>query len=154
ARSWQEVLEPFVGDRWRLAELTVNYRTPAEIMAVAAEALRKVDPALQPPRSVRETGVPPWEETIAGDRLVGRLSELVDRELAAGVGAARGAGARPGGRRGDRAGAGGARRGGPARARRPVRGADQGYSAARSDPRRTAARRRRLTAGDWMVCQP
>ncbi|WP_286902025.1 ATP-binding domain-containing protein [Thermocrispum sp.] len=83
ARSWQEVLEPFVGDRWRLAELTVNYRTPAEIMAVAAEALRKVDPALQPPRSVRETGVPPWEETIAGDRLVGRLSELVDRELAA-----------------------------------------------------------------------
>ena len=37
--SWQELLAPYVADRWRLAELTVNYRTPAEIMAVAAEVL-------------------------------------------------------------------------------------------------------------------
>ena len=30
---------PYVADRWRLAELTVNYRTPAEIMALAATVL-------------------------------------------------------------------------------------------------------------------
>ncbi|HSS40789.1 MAG TPA: histidine phosphatase family protein, partial [Polyangia bacterium] len=29
AASWGGVLAPHVGDRWRLAELTVNYRTPA-----------------------------------------------------------------------------------------------------------------------------
>jgi len=81
AKSWHEVLEPFVGDRWRLAELTVNYRTPAEIMAVAADALRKVDPELEPPKSVRETGVPPWEASVPAAELADRLSELVAREL-------------------------------------------------------------------------
>ncbi|WP_117212816.1 HelD family protein [Allorhizocola rhizosphaerae] len=60
ASSWGDVLSPYVGDRWRLAELTVNYRTPAEIMAFAAEeALAHIDPSLKPPRSVRETGVQP-----------------------------------------------------------------------------------------------
>ncbi|MGH3469727.1 MAG: ATP-binding domain-containing protein, partial [Thermocrispum sp.] len=81
ASSWQQMLEPYVADRWRLSELTVNYRTPAEIMAVAAEVLAKVDPALEPPTSVRETGVPPWELTLPADELPARLPELVEREL-------------------------------------------------------------------------
>jgi hypothetical protein len=51
---------PLAGDRWRLARLTVNYRTPAEIMAAAAPLLAAIDPGQQPPRSVRETGMPPW----------------------------------------------------------------------------------------------
>ncbi len=60
ASSWDSVLTPYVSDRWRLAELTVNYRTPAEIMAfAAAKALAHIDPELEPPRSVRETGVQP-----------------------------------------------------------------------------------------------
>ena len=37
--SWRQMLEPYVADRWRLAELTVNYRTSAEIMNVAAAVL-------------------------------------------------------------------------------------------------------------------
>ena len=57
AASWAEALGPFVGDRWRLAPLTVNYRTPAEIMAVAADVLAAIDPQARPPRSVRESGV-------------------------------------------------------------------------------------------------
>ena len=32
ASSWAEVLRPHLGDSWRLEELTVNYRTPAEVM--------------------------------------------------------------------------------------------------------------------------
>ena len=56
-RPGSRCFEPYVADRWRLAELTVNYRTPAEIMAVAADVLAAIDPALQPPRSVRSTGV-------------------------------------------------------------------------------------------------
>jgi DNA helicase IV len=62
--SWGQVFEPYVADRWRLAELAVNYRTPAEIMAVAAEVLAKIDPELRPPRSVRESGVPPWTRAV------------------------------------------------------------------------------------------
>ena len=37
---------PYLQDRWRLAELTINYRTPAEIMAVAADVLAAIDPGL------------------------------------------------------------------------------------------------------------
>ncbi len=58
--SWGEALDPYLGDRWRLAPLTVNYRTPAEVMAVAADVLAQIDPALETPRSVRESGRQPW----------------------------------------------------------------------------------------------
>ncbi len=63
--SWSDALGPFVGDRWRLAPLTVNYRTPAEIMAVAADVLAQINPEATPPRSVRETGTAPWRLRVA-----------------------------------------------------------------------------------------
>ncbi len=59
ARSWAEMLDPYVKGRWHEELLTVNYRTPAEIMAVAADVLASVAPGEQPPESVREEGVPP-----------------------------------------------------------------------------------------------
>ncbi|MGW4292061.1 HelD family protein, partial [Micromonospora chersina] len=80
--SWQEALAPYVADRWRLEELTVSYRTPAEIMAVAAEVLAEIDPALRPPRSVRASGVPPWDRSVAADRLAAELVEATTREAA------------------------------------------------------------------------
>jgi DNA helicase IV len=58
--SWAQALEPHLGDRWRLAQLTINYRAPAEVMDLAAGVLAAIDPELAPPRSVRETGVRPW----------------------------------------------------------------------------------------------
>jgi DNA helicase IV len=67
--SWQNLLGPHVADRWRPAELTVSYRTPAEIMAVAAKVLTRIDPRLEPPRSVRYSGIEPWDETGSLDRL-------------------------------------------------------------------------------------
>ena len=59
ARSWAQMLDPYVKGRWHEEFLTVNYRTPAEIMAVAADVLALVAPGEQPPESVREEGVPP-----------------------------------------------------------------------------------------------
>jgi DNA helicase IV len=59
ARSWAQMLDPYVRGRWREELLTVNYRTPAEIMTVAADVLASVAPGEQPPESVREEGVPP-----------------------------------------------------------------------------------------------
>ena len=41
--SWDRVLAPHLGNRWRLDRLTINYRTPAEIMAVAADVLAEID---------------------------------------------------------------------------------------------------------------
>ncbi len=78
--SWAKTLEPYVGDRWRLATLTVNYRTPAEIMDLAATVLARIDPTLRPPRSVRSSGVEPWRETLAADEFGDRLGELARKE--------------------------------------------------------------------------
>jgi DNA helicase IV len=81
ATSWEQMLGPYLGDRWRLAGLTINYRTPAEIMAVAADVLAAIDPALELPRSVRESGAVPW-------RLEAEPAELADLVAAAAARAA------------------------------------------------------------------
>jgi len=58
-RSWRSMLDRFARGRWREERLTVNYRTPSEIMAVAADVLASVAPDQVPPESVRSEGVPP-----------------------------------------------------------------------------------------------
>lgn len=56
--DWVATLEPFVGDRFRLHELTVNYRTPAEIMEYA-DAVRVAGGGGDGASiSIRSTGVP------------------------------------------------------------------------------------------------
>jgi DNA helicase IV len=77
ARSWAQMLDPYVKGRWREELLTVNYRTPAEIMAVAADALAAVAPGERPPESVREEGVPP--RAVRG---LARTAAVVAEELA------------------------------------------------------------------------
>ncbi|RFU84313.1 helicase [Streptomyces triticagri] len=77
--SWETILEPYVQDRWELVRLGVNYRTPAEIMDLAAGVLRAEAPAFEPPRSVRSTGVPPWTKQ-AGD-LPDAVADAVARDL-------------------------------------------------------------------------
>lgn len=83
AGSWAEVLAPHVGDRWRLTELTIGYRTPAEIMALAAGLLRRIDPALRAPRAVRSGGVRPWARRVAPDQVAGAVAAAVRDALAA-----------------------------------------------------------------------
>ncbi len=86
--SWQEVLGPNVADRWKLERLTINYRTPAEIAAVAADVLAAIDPELHPPRPVRETGIFPWQTQAPPGKLADLLSELT-REESSAIGAGR-----------------------------------------------------------------
>ncbi|MCP3805425.1 AAA family ATPase [Allokutzneria sp. A3M-2-11 16] len=82
AESWEQVLAPHMENRWRMEELTVNYRTPAEIMRVATAVLREFAPPIAEPKSVRSTGVPPWSLPVTTDDLPARLAELVEKELA------------------------------------------------------------------------
>ena len=44
ASSWARVLRPYARQGFRVEELTVNYRTPAEIMTVAEPVLAAIDP--------------------------------------------------------------------------------------------------------------
>ena len=56
--SWQERLERIGFDQIRLAALSINYRTPAEIMAEAEPVILSVLPDANVPTSIRSTGVP------------------------------------------------------------------------------------------------
>ncbi|MBO0802647.1 MAG: ATP-binding domain-containing protein [Nocardiopsaceae bacterium] len=67
ARSWKSMLDRFIPGRWREERLTVNYRTPSEIMAVAADVLASVAPGELPPESVRSEGVPPKAIRVSGE---------------------------------------------------------------------------------------
>ncbi|MFC8424241.1 HelD family protein [Streptomyces sp. NPDC057236] len=73
--SWADILTPFVEDRWEHTRLGVNYRTPAEIMDVAAAVVRAEHPGFEPPGSVRSTGVRPWAR--ATDDLPGAVAGAV-----------------------------------------------------------------------------
>ncbi|MFE2061870.1 HelD family protein [Streptomyces sp. NPDC059467] len=74
--SWSEILEPYVEDRWDHTRLGVNYRTPSEIMDLAAAVVRTENPDFEPPSSVRSTGVPPWIRQ-AHDDLPGAVEKAV-----------------------------------------------------------------------------
>lgn len=73
--SWSKILEPYVEDRWDHTRLGVNYRTPSEIMDLAAAVVRAEHPGFEPPSSVRSTGVRPWVR--ATDDLPGAVEKAV-----------------------------------------------------------------------------
>jgi DNA helicase IV len=82
ARSWGEMLDPYVKGRWREERLTVNYRTPAEIMAVAAGVLAAVTPGEEPPESVREEGERPRAIRAGpGGEFGAEVARVVEQEL-------------------------------------------------------------------------
>ena len=56
--SWQERLERIGFDRINLASLSINYRTPEEVMAEAEPVIRAVLPDANVPASIRSSGVP------------------------------------------------------------------------------------------------
>ncbi|MEV6624132.1 UvrD-helicase domain-containing protein [Amycolatopsis sp. NPDC051106] len=76
ASSWDDVLRPYVRDRRHLVRLSVNYRTPAEIMAATTDLLAAHHPGTTPPRSVRSTGEPPWRLGTTRAELPGVVAEL------------------------------------------------------------------------------
>ena len=80
AHSWADALEPFVGERFSLDELTVNYRTPAAIAEAAVDVARAAGLALSAPRAVRD-GEPPIVTRSDDAGLAGAVLEQVRTEL-------------------------------------------------------------------------
>jgi hypothetical protein len=74
------MLEPYVPGRWAYRSLSVNYRTPAEIMTVAAALLAEFAPGVEPPESVRACGVQPWSRRVTEDELPAAIEEFVRDE--------------------------------------------------------------------------
>jgi DNA helicase IV len=80
ATSWAAMLERYVPARWVYRSLPVNYRTPAEIMTVAAALLAEFAPDVRPPESVRASGVQPWSRRVTDDELASAIEEFVRDE--------------------------------------------------------------------------
>jgi superfamily I DNA/RNA helicase len=58
AESWQERLARIGLDPVTIARLTINYRTPTEVMAEAEPIIRAVVPDANVPTSIRSSGIP------------------------------------------------------------------------------------------------
>lgn len=86
--DWATTLAPFVGERFRTHQLTVNYRTPAEVMEYADELLAEIDPEASSSVAIRETGVPVRhlpagtdpEEVRASLQSDGRMVAIIDAD--------------------------------------------------------------------------
>ncbi|WP_426718415.1 HelD family protein [Corynebacterium auriscanis] len=96
--TWEATLRPFVGDRWQLHELTVNYRTPRDIAEVANELLPSIAPDQVGATPLRDSGTGirhfplgqlraalTGARTAAGDGLVGVIFSKDDAEVSATV---------------------------------------------------------------------
>ena len=82
--SWDEILERLPAKREpHRTELTLGYRLPAPIMAMAARVLRHAAPELRPPRSVREDGAEPLVRRAESGRLAQTVAAVTRIERAA-----------------------------------------------------------------------
>ncbi|MFE5481676.1 RNA polymerase recycling motor ATPase HelR [Streptomyces sp. NPDC056527] len=75
--SWRERLERVGLDRIEMASLSVNYRTPEEVMAVAEPVIRAALPDANVPSSIRSSGIPVAHGSVA------ELHSVLDGWLAA-----------------------------------------------------------------------
>jgi DNA helicase IV len=81
ANAWSDVLAPHVGDRWTLAELTVNYRTPEQVMDLAASVLAAGGSSVQAPTSARVGRFEPEFSRLDSDVYDSPdLAKIVERE--------------------------------------------------------------------------
>jgi DNA helicase IV len=77
--SWSATLRPYVGERATIETLTVNYRTPAQLMTLATSVLRETGLRQPPPISARTTE---WDPVFtAVPDVVDAVAEIVREEL-------------------------------------------------------------------------
>lgn len=85
-RSWEEITDHLPRKRpARTVELTVSYRTPAEVLAVAAQVLAVAAPELKPPRPVRRSGIEPRMIAVhdpSGSRSGATVADLIQQVAA------------------------------------------------------------------------
>jgi len=95
--SWQERLARAGLDRVELASLTVNYRTPEEVMAEAEPVIRAAIPDANVPISIRSTGVPVLRGPVSDlDSILASWLDAHAEGIACVIGAEGHAGDRPG----------------------------------------------------------
>ena len=83
-QSWDDVTRHLTPHRpARLVELTVSYRTPSEVVAVAARVLAVAAPTIAPPRPVRQSGHTPRLVQASRAGLADAVAAVTREEVAA-----------------------------------------------------------------------
>ncbi|WP_313814944.1 UvrD-helicase domain-containing protein [Glutamicibacter sp.] len=81
ANSWAQALQPFFGDRFAQEELTVNYRTPAQIADAAVRVAQAAGLRITTPQAVREGDWPPVLTETTQQQLQDTLLAALGEEL-------------------------------------------------------------------------
>ena len=83
-QSWDDVTRHLSPQRPpRLVELTVSYRTPSQVVALASRVLAVAAPSITPPRPVRQSGHEPRIEQTSRVGLLPAVADLAGEEEAA-----------------------------------------------------------------------
>jgi DNA helicase IV len=83
-RDWDDITRHLSPQRPpRLVELTVSYRTPSEVVALAAQVLAVAAPSIRPPRPVRQSGFTPQIIQVSRAQLATSVAEVAGQEVAA-----------------------------------------------------------------------
>lgn len=78
-RSWAQAMAPMVQDRFRLAELSVNYRTPREVIELADRVAEEAGLPVTRAEAVRDAVVPPYLASLPEES---QLSDAVVEQIA------------------------------------------------------------------------
>ena len=82
--SWDDAMRPFVGDQFRVEELTVNYRTPAQIAEVAEAMAEAHGVRITRSRAVRTSEWP--VDVVRGQHIASLVTDTIRSDRAAGPG--------------------------------------------------------------------
>lgn len=83
ATSWQQALTPFLGERWNVEELTVNYRTPMQIAEAAVRMANAAGQVVSAPKAVRDGEWEPLVDHVAAAEVVAQVVAVMPEETAA-----------------------------------------------------------------------
>lgn len=83
ATSWQQALTPFLGERWNVEELTVNYRTPMQIAEAAVRMANAAGQVVSAPKAVRDGEWEPLVDHVAAGEVVAQVVAAMPEETAA-----------------------------------------------------------------------
>jgi len=83
-QEWDDVTRHLSPQRpVRLVELTVSYRTPSEVVALASRVLAVAAPSIAPPRPVRQAGSTPRIVPTSRVGLAATVADVARKEMAA-----------------------------------------------------------------------
>ncbi|MHA7177170.1 HelD family protein [Arthrobacter sp. Sr24] len=83
ATSWQQALTPFLGERWNVEELTVNYRTPMQIAEAAVRMANAAGQVVSAPKAVRDGEWEPLVDYVSAGEVVAQVVAAMPEETAA-----------------------------------------------------------------------